>query len=82
VGQHGLAGDCGWEGILGHEHVRDQLVPELSQSLQGKKNQTCAGSAVSRTFPVPARKKYQTCAGSAVSRTFPVPARKKNQTCA
>lgn len=34
VGEDGLAGQAGWEGIFGHEHVRDQLVPELVQALQ------------------------------------------------
>jgi hypothetical protein len=37
VGEGALAGEAGREGLLGHEHVGNQLVPKLFQPLQNRK---------------------------------------------
>ena len=37
VGECALASEAGGEGLLGHEHVGNQLVPKLFQPLQNRK---------------------------------------------
>jgi hypothetical protein len=37
MGECSLAGEAGREGLLGHEHVGDELVPKLFQPLQNRK---------------------------------------------